>query len=393
MSLTPLSLQNAFAMITKSRVPEAVKRGRLFESAVSRLAEWWAKSFDVLPEGHIRSRTFDEVRAELARKAREIRTKAKGKGKARAGSSDEEDEVDGEVVRSSKSLMKHALMREGSRDVSAQLFTALCRALGIPTRLVVSLQSVPWQAGVGKPKPTTAKKKKKVGSPNGAGEHGVSSDKSIDMEEVETSAKTWDEKQRDKAFPGDGSRLVSASSPTTKGKSKAAPPVIKLRKSKPAGNKLGSEPRPPPRLESPDPVETPPVFWAEVFSKPDGRWIPVDPVRCIVNKRKAFDPTPASGPVAGPSSDLFAAAGGAELYGTPSTSTSARQSRMKVENRMMYVVAFEEDGYARDITPRYARQFGAKVAKLRGGGKAREIWWDSVMAIFTRPYRLVCELE
>ncbi|KAH9020525.1 hypothetical protein EDB83DRAFT_2432244 [Lactarius deliciosus] len=54
--------------------------------------------------------------------------------------------------------MKHALMCSGSRDVSSQLFTAHCRALGIPTRLVVSLRSVPWQTNVGRPK-TPAKPK------------------------------------------------------------------------------------------------------------------------------------------------------------------------------------------------------------------------------------------
>src|SRR5712672_539748 len=63
---------------------------------------------------------------------------------------------------------------------------------------------------------------------------------------------------------------------------------------------------------TPDPTTTPPVFWTEVFSRADARWLPVDPVRCIVNKRKMFDPT-------------------------PSVSTSVRQ-----ENRMVYVVAFEE---------------------------------------------------
>ncbi|EIN13025.1 Rad4-domain-containing protein [Punctularia strigosozonata HHB-11173 SS5] len=381
MSLTPLALQNSFTMITKSRIPEAVKRGRLFESAVSRLVEWWVQFFEVIPEGHIRSRTFDEVRAESARLEREKRKKAKGKGKARAQSSDE-DEEEAELIRSAKSLMKHALMREGSRDVSAQLFTALCRALGIPARLVVSLQSVPWQAGVGKPKPTTAKRKKKKTAATANEEY------DDDMEEVDIPAKTWDEKQRDLAFPGDGGRLDGSSSSSAKGKGKAAPPVIKLRKSKPKGNRLDSTPPTHQEPESPDPLETPPVFWTEVFSKPDGRWIPVDPIRCIVNKRKAFDPTPASGPAAGPTSELFAAAGGADLYGTPATPTTARQGRTKVENRMMYVVAFEEDGHARDVTPRYARQFGAKVAKLRGGGKARELWWDSIMSVFTRPYRL-----
>lgn len=53
--------------------------------------------------------------------------------------------------------------------------------------------------------------------------------------------------------------------------------------------------------------ESPPIFWTEVFSRPDGHWITVDPVRGLVGKRKKFEPA---------SSDPF--------------------------NHMLYVLAFEE---------------------------------------------------
>ena len=149
-------------MIHKSRIPDDVKRGCLFEQAVSRLASWWAGSFfTVKPTGHLRNRTFEHVERVLRSKGLVDVT---GKGKAKAFVQDVgalEDVFEGdqvEIVRSAKSLMKHALMRSGSRDVSSQLFTALCRALGIPARLVVSLQSVPWQTNVGRSK-TPAKKK------------------------------------------------------------------------------------------------------------------------------------------------------------------------------------------------------------------------------------------
>ena len=33
----------------------------------------------------------------------------------------------------------------------------------------------------------------------------------------------------------------------------------------------------------------PPTLWAEVFSRPDGRWLPVDPVRGIVNRAVVFE--------------------------------------------------------------------------------------------------------
>lgn len=124
-----------------------------------------------------------------------------------------------------------------------------------------------------------------------------------------------------------------------------------------------------PGESTPDPVSTPPIFWTEVFSRADGRWIPVDPIRAIVNKRKAFDPTP------NPNSQI------------------KPDRNVRVENRMVYVVAFEEDGYARDVTPRYAREFGAKVAKMQQGGKGRQQWWEQIMGMVHRPYRLVSGLE
>ena len=91
----------------------------------------------------------------------------------------------------------------------------------------------------------------------------------------------------------------------------------------------------------------------------------MDPVRNIVNKRKVFDPSP------GPT------------------------DRTRQENRMVYVVAFEEDGYARDVTPRYAKDYGARVTKMqevggsRAGGRQRRQWWERVIGIVRRPYRLV----
>ncbi|GBE85109.1 Rad4-domain-containing protein [Sparassis crispa] len=395
MSLAPLSLQNAFALIHKSRVPEAAQRGRLFEAAINRLTEWWSASFRVDPTGHIRSRTFEDVqqRLGLSLSADPAEARRRAKGKERAIDVDEED---AEVIRSEKSLMKHALMFRGSRDASAQLFTALCRALGIPARLVVSLQSVPWQANAGKSKSTAKKKGKeadgkgndkekgegkgKEKAVNGEAEEGETAEDD-DMEEVviPAGASAMSDRGTDKGkgrameddiFPVGGQRLDGGSIPavngTPKDKGKAkAPPIINLRKSR--GKKLGSAPNRPPRRErTPDPTTSPPVFWTEVFSRADARWLPVDPVRCIVNRRKVFDPTP----------------------NASALTKSDRNRPVRVENRLVYVLAFEEDGYARDVTPRYAREYGAKVAKVQQGGRGRQQWWEGILGLVTRPYRL-----
>lgn len=49
------------------------------------------------------------------------------------------------------------------------------------------------------------------------------------------------------------------------------------------------------------------MFWAEVYSRPDQKWIPVDPVRGTIKRKKDFEPSSDTGPI-----------------------------------RMLYVVAFEE---------------------------------------------------
>jgi xeroderma pigmentosum group C-complementing protein len=97
-----------------------------------------------------------------------------------------------------------------------------------------------------------------------------------------------------------------------------------------------------------------PIFWTEVFSPSIDKWIPVDPlVRHTFNKpRTGFEP---------PASDLL--------------------------NSMSYVIAFEDDASARDVTRRYARQYNAKTRKLRvESTKGGDKWWKRTMAFFERPF-------
>ncbi|KAG5337956.1 hypothetical protein C0989_008578 [Termitomyces sp. Mn162] len=401
LSLTPLSLQNAFGMIHKSRMPDQNQRGRAFETAINNLVEWWSKTyFEVTPYGHIKNRTYDDIQAKLA----ELGPPPDPDGTLDTDNIEDVLGEESERIRSPKSLMKHALMASGSRDVSAQLFTALCRALGIPARLVVSLQSVPWQTHVGKPKPTYSKKFKgdkgkckAKATKNGDNDNNDTGDTNT-LTSVSRSGS--EAPSRDNAFPVEGQRLDEAPVPKSnkaKGKEKEKP-VITLRKARSKGRRLGNGADSPTsglgRPVAPDPRTTPPVFWTEVFSRPDGRWIPVDPIRSIVNKRKVFDPTPTSAPPPPVHSPLFPQAYAAALDRRAIVNNASRA--VQQENRMMYVLGLEEDGYARDVTRRYAKQFSAKIAKVQGGsssigggGKARQAWWEAVLSIVTRPYRLV----
>lgn len=233
-------------MIHKSRIPDQNYRGRQFEAAITRLVEWWSGTFfEVTLDGHLRNQTFDEVQRNLVTHSLISQDDPNSTLDIDALLDTLDDE--GERIRSPKSLMKHALMRSGSRDTSAQLFTALCRGLGIPARLIVSLQSVPWQAGIGKPKPKYEKKTK--------GKKGKEKAESVaeedEMEEIDipetpsTPGSRLDTKDKGKAkvFLGEGQRLDGESSTPksdkAKGKEKAKP-IIRLRKTKSKGHVLGA---------------------------------------------------------------------------------------------------------------------------------------------------------
>lgn len=56
---------------------------------------------------------------------------------------------------------------------------------------------------------------------------------------------------------------------------------------------------------------------------------------------------------------------------------------------MSYVIAFENDGTARDVTTRYVKAYNAKTRKNRVEiTKGGEIWWRKVLELFDRPYDL-----
>jgi xeroderma pigmentosum group C-complementing protein len=117
-----------------------------------------------------------------------------------------------------------------------------------------------------------------------------------------------------------------------------------------------------PEMSAPTPIPTKPkrkvihespypVFWVEVFDEAHQKWFPVDPlVTESVAKPRAFEP---------PANDR--------------------------ENSMSYVIAFEEEGCARDVTRRYTKAYNAKTRKNRvestTGG---ERWWRRAMRAYAR---------
>jgi xeroderma pigmentosum group C-complementing protein len=97
-----------------------------------------------------------------------------------------------------------------------------------------------------------------------------------------------------------------------------------------------------------------PVFWVEAWDRAGQRWVTADPGEFkfvdIVRGKNKLEP-PLSDP----------------------------------NNQMRYVVAFEADGAARDVTRRYASQFNAKTRKKRiTVFDYGTVWWDRVLNMFKR---------
>lgn len=194
LSKTPLTLQNNFHNYSKSTHPKQHDRSRLFENAMRALLTWWNDRFfiedakpDLLSEESLYDlfanpqslHTYDytDMHAMLEdlsegdrtrlmmpfaedshlqelletfppkSAASPFRTSNKGKGKQRAPKLPKAVSQElGELIRNPQSLAKRAVKLSGTKDVSAQLFTSLCRALDIPARLVCSLPAVDYRS-------------------------------------------------------------------------------------------------------------------------------------------------------------------------------------------------------------------------------------------------------
>ena len=239
-------------------------------------------------------------------------------------------------------FVKAATTLSGSQDVGAQLFCALLRCVGVEARLVCSLQVLPFGASAAKSatpirsKPTVYAGSDKDNTSAGETSGGSASEGSSSS-------------RRRIIAPGRIRRLGNATLNT--GSSTPAP--------KPPGKKLEISDR---ILSTNDttarkkkrPIRTLdyPVYWVEAFNEAYQKWVPVDAV--------------VTGTVAKPS----------KLE--PPASYEA--------NAMTYVVAFEDNGIARDVTRRYTKAYNAKTRKLRVEITEKgEEWWRKALKVFRRP--------
>ena len=228
---------------------------------------------------------------------------------------------------------KAARTLEGSDDLGAQLFCALLRSVGVETRLVCSLQPLGFSANA-QPRATSTTPPKKT----------IYIDRSGD----ESSAK---EDTTSRA----SITARAAGAPTT------PQPIKRIQRLGQRGQIAATQaglspiivtPPKPKRIYKPQY----PVYWVEVFNTAHQKWITVDPLATgTIGKPPKLEP-PMNHP----------------------------------ENVMSYVVAFESDGVAKDVTKRYAKAYNAKTRKLRvesiPGG---ERWWKKAMKVFRRVTVLV----
>lgn len=514
--------------IHPKKVPEQRERIRMFESFLSELVRWWTARFRLDPtmvaasalrqpdqdiatgimpssgrriDGWVvetaaeREQRHRRERREQQRyrdaKEQQANAKSKGKGKAKAASATsallpptKAMEITifapgsairpiylrllsaSETISSPAELKQRALDKAGSRETSAQLFCALCRSLGIPARLVVSPQPMPWSVGASKlansaagtpadkkpnqlrakattpasrrfaSKPVheltsddesvassgsakrTANRGKAVPHPMGFSSADEASDAkrgtpakaraATSRREAPGSASTRTSRQGNREQPilldGTASDASSKSAAATPKKGKASTRAAAVsesarRKGKarevdpPVADDDGSEdddyrPEKWKNLKTPlevehkvklrafrpkqlkdselagedttaDPVDlqAPPTMWVEVFSKPYQKWISVDPVRSLVR---------------------------------PSGNRHMEPAPFDRQNKLIYVAAFEEDGYARDVTARYTKTLNSRVSRLRPPTRAKgeEDWWTRVVRAMHRPQEL-----
>ncbi|KAI1662165.1 Rad4-domain-containing protein [Daldinia decipiens] len=234
---------------------------------------------------------------------------------------------DVESSREKPDFREAAKSLRGSRDVGAQLYCALLRSAGVEARLVCSLQPLAFASG-GPPlgKPPKPEGKLSIAARYAQMQQNTANDNSntVDSPE-ETVCPIRRRLGHPNAMAFQVPTVHAASS------SREAPPVPKkIRESRH------------------------PVYWVEILDEAHQKWQPVDPlVTDSFWKPQKMEP---------PASDR--------------------------ENCMTYVIAFEADGTAKDVTRRYAKAFNAKTRKMRieSAEATGERWWRKVLRAFSRGF-------
>ncbi|OCK86627.1 Rad4-domain-containing protein [Cenococcum geophilum 1.58] len=225
---------------------------------------------------------------------------------------------------------KAARILEGSQDVGTQLFCALLRAIGVEARLVCSLQCLPFAS--------------------------IAQNTHLQTPKIQKNTVILDPSLSDASPMSSKSDANASTAPTIQAEKSVAPSrpkrISRL-------GQLGSARNHGYGLSKPAPQPKPkkihhtayPVYWVEAFNSAVQKWVTVDPL---------------------------------------STSTVDKPDKLEPplgyqQTVLSYVVAFEEDSVAKDITRQYAKAYNAKTRRSRvesteGGAK----WWKKALKVFRR---------
>ncbi|CAO3663361.1 unnamed protein product [Umbelopsis ramanniana] len=158
-----------------------------------------------------------------------------------------------EFIMNSEDFIKCLVSKQGSRDMSAELFVAILRSVGIDARLVCSLQPISYRVAAER---TSESRKKK------------SLDKS---------------KQKDTIAPSNTEEAKAPLKfPFRSPAPRLSPPPEDSSSKKKDTNPLTS------------PTSKPPTVWAEIYDDQSSRWIPIDPIRGFIDEAKVMEPSVSS---------------------------------------------------------------------------------------------------
>ncbi|KAL9104962.1 MAG: hypothetical protein Q9163_000134 [Psora crenata] len=240
-------------------------------------------------------------------------------------------EEHGELIEGIEDFRKHARLCEGSRDIGAQLFTALVRGLGLEGRLIASLQPVGF--GWSKNEEAVAKKKRQTHmmQKNNVGDR-ASAGEIFDEEDApvptKTEAHSWRNSSIGRRRPGRGKStpidLVESSCNSDSAESSLngddSGSVVDMTPSMPRDK----------ATKKYDQDMPAPTYWTEVISPITNEVHPVDPL--------VLTPAVATSPE--------------HLANFEPRGAKAD----KAKQVFAYVIAYSPDGTAKEVTTRYLRR-------------------------------------
>jgi xeroderma pigmentosum group C-complementing protein len=297
-----------------------------------------------------------------------------------------------ERIRDEKSLQKRAVTMRGSKDMMVLMFLGALRAIGVPSRLIGSLQGIDWKGGNPKEEKSNDTQRKQSNrngvnpsdrESNGSDEGSDDDDDDFEMIIGPSSNLTLPPKSKSKASTSKSSKAKFRSfvkrydsSPTSR---RTGAPV-KLRISRPSASGTLS----PKFVEEP-----PPILWVEVYSRTQKEWITVDVTRNKVRCRDKMEP---------PGNLKRIGKGGNRMSYVVAIEEGQFKLIFPVKSCNLKGISFETDGYVKDVTARYLSAYGTDIPKLRpplttvklsSEVKITQDWWtDKCIKPFLRPFRL-----